>query len=106
MSHIFWAPGQEALYRKHKEARYPVRVIQCSKQYGVRRAAEKFKVSAGSIAWTHSWEKLEREPNKKVTGGIYMPSGGGWGVHRAVCVLIPSRILATRSERACLANTL
>ena len=72
-------PGREVLHHKHKDARYTLRVIQYSKQYGVRRAAEIFKVSAGSIAWRHSWGKREEELKKNVPGGMYTLSGGGWG---------------------------
>ena len=48
-------------------------------RYGVRTAAEKLKVSAGSIAWRHSWEKWKEEPKKNIMGGIYALSRGGWG---------------------------
>ena len=87
-SNIFWDPGREVLYHKHKDARYTPRVIQYSKQYAVRRAAEKFKVSAGSIDWRHSREKREEERRKRFREAfIHCPGAvGGDGGCIGLCL--------------------
>ena len=45
--------------RVHRDARFKLRVVEYSKQYGVNVAAAKFKVSPGSIAGQDGWEAQE-----------------------------------------------
>ena len=54
-------PGGGAAHSKHKhqDARDKLRVVEHSKQYGVRRVAENFEVSASSIGGGRGWESQE-----------------------------------------------
>ena len=51
--------------RVHRDARFKLRVVEYSKQYGVNVAAAKFKVSPGSIAGQDGWEAQEAALRKK-----------------------------------------
>ena len=47
--------------RQHRSTREKLRIVQYSKAYGVRKAANKFKVAASSICGTRGWEQREEE---------------------------------------------
>ena len=58
--------------RVHRDARFKLRVVDYSKQYGVNVATAKFKVSPGSISGRQGWESQEAALRKKAHH-----SGGG-----------------------------
>ena len=52
--------------KKARDARFKLRVVRYSKEYGVRRAADKYGVSAGSISGKRGWESREENLKKMV----------------------------------------
>ena len=49
----------------HCDARFKLRIVDYSKQYGVNVAAAKIKVSPGSIPCREGWESQEAALRKK-----------------------------------------